>query len=214
MFGGRTPSRKFLLLTSENKDDIEKKPPIKSNLHCLLKVEASVTVVEEVPTLPYDVMVSRIAAARSVETTWMTIIDQNAAMEYFVAEARRELDRLAGKSKEQAALLLAAERVALKYRVVVMGSSIAANHLPAPGLDPLVLPGNPNAGLSKAALLRPSKWGRDQPCRPAAGATCSTCKGQHWWSPDEHTWCCASCFAPPSDTTRLAWAGAANASND
>ncbi|MDA8250528.1 MAG: hypothetical protein M0Z28_15330 [Rhodospirillales bacterium] len=55
----------------------------------------------------------------------------------------------------------------------------------------------PADGYARAALQRPPSWFADAPHRPTAGAWCSCCRGQRWWSRDGRGWCCMSCHPPP-----------------
>ena len=63
----------------------------------------------------------------------------------------------------------------------------------------------PAAGYVRAALQRPPSWFADAPHRPTAGAWCSCCRGQRWWSNDGRGWCCAACNPPPPALPGQGW---------
>jgi hypothetical protein len=54
-------------------------------------------------------------------------------------------------------------------------------------------------GYCRAALQRPPSWWRAEEHGPTAGATCSCCGGQRWWSRDRCGWCCRRCHPPVGD---------------
>jgi hypothetical protein len=53
-------------------------------------------------------------------------------------------------------------------------------------------------GYRRAALRRPPSWWWAEAGRPTAGAICSCCGGQRWWSAlaDQRGWCCRTCHPP------------------
>ena len=62
---------------------------------------------------------------------------------------------------------------------------------------PAATHGRQVAAMRSAALQRPPSWFADAPHRPTAGAWCSCCRGQRWWSDDGRGWCCMTCHPPP-----------------
>jgi hypothetical protein len=73
----------------------------------------------------------------------------------------------------------------------------AADHAAALAVASLPARPIPANGYARAALQRPPSWFAEAPQRPTAGAWCSCCRGQRWWSDDGRGWCCMTCHPPP-----------------
>lgn len=117
-----------------------------------------------------------------------------------LAEARQHRDDICNALKAETAPAQSAAPSNAAARTSSVALAVEPSlHWPRASNDPgqLTVHDSRIAWHGVADLRHRPSWWRAEAHRPAPGATCSCCGGQHWWSRDERGWCCATCHPCP-----------------
>lgn len=157
---------------------------------------------------PFEVLVDRLTRAYAIPRPHQHPIDPVKAALYWRGRAIADLRQLDGDPAAQLALVELEESRAPPYDGLVIIDFVEGDDPPVLGLEPLRVPGDPNAGLRRAALRRPPSWS-DRTARPSRDCYCSCCGLGRWWIErvDPRGWRCFTCHPPgrvqPGEVTEV-----------